>query len=102
SSRKWTGQNGEQQEETVWFRVAVFGAQAESCYRYLSKGRAVLVEGRLRPDESGNPRTFTRNDGSTGASFEVTAQTVRFLGGGNGGNGNAAANAPQEGDEIPF
>jgi single-strand DNA-binding protein len=41
----------------------------------------VLVDGRLRPDESGNPRVFERKDGSSGASFEVTAESVRFLDG---------------------
>jgi single-strand DNA-binding protein len=45
----------------------------------LHKGSKVLVEGRLRPDESGNPTVFQRKDGSWGASYEVTAETVRFL-----------------------
>ncbi len=60
--------------------MSVWGAQAESCNQYLKKGSAVLVIGRLRPDpETGGPRTFTRNDGTPGSSYEVTAQTVRFL-----------------------
>lgn len=67
--------------ETTWFRVNVWGKQAESCSQYLHKGSKVLVEGRLRPDESGNPRVFERKDGSSGASFEVTAESVRFLDG---------------------
>ena len=67
--------------ETTWFRVSVWGKQAESCNQYLRKGSKVLVEGRLRPDESGNPRVFERKDGSSGASFEVTAESVRFLDG---------------------
>lgn len=80
SSRKWTGSDGQLHDETVWFRISVFGKQAETCNQYLAKGRAVLVEGRMRPDDGGNPRVFQRQDGSWGASFEVTAQTVRFLG----------------------
>ena len=41
----------------------------------------MLVEGRMNSDpETGGPRTFTRNDGSVGASYEVTALTVKFLG----------------------
>ena len=81
TSNSYTNQQGEQVKETTWFRVSVFGKQAESCSKYLTKGRPVLVEGRLRPDPAtGNPRTFTRQDGTTGTSFEITATTVRFLG----------------------
>lgn len=67
-------------DETTWFRVSVWGAQAEPCKQYLAKGRPVLVEGRLNPDDNGNPRTFQRKDGTTGSSYELTASNVRFLG----------------------
>ena len=66
-------------DETTWFRVSVWGKQAEACQKYLSKGAKVLVEGRLRPDASGNPTTFQRKDGTRGASYEVVAESVRFL-----------------------
>ncbi|HEY75657.1 MAG TPA: single-stranded DNA-binding protein [Thermoflexia bacterium] len=108
SSRRWTGQNGEQQEETIWFRISAFGRLAETCNQYLSKGRAVLVEGRLRPDGSGNPRIWVGNDGIARANFEVVAQTVRFLGGrGEETTEEAPQAAPvyeEEGEEeeIPF
>ena len=40
----------------------------------------MLVEGRLTPDKaSGGPKTFKRQDGSYGAKYEMTANTVRFL-----------------------
>lgn len=68
-------------DETTWFRVSVWGNQAESCSQYLKKGARVLVEGRLTADESGNPKTFQRKDGTWSASFEVAASTVRFLSG---------------------
>jgi len=108
SNRRWTNSEGEQVEETIWFRVSVWGKQAVACNEYLSKGRQVLVEGRLRPDENGNPRTYLRGDGTTGTSFEVNAQTVRFLG---SGNGQARVDAeeepggplgPETEEEIPF
>ena len=84
--------------------------QAESANQYLSKGRKVLVEGRLKPDpQTGGPRTFVRQDGSVGASFEITADTVRFLSGrdetgyvSDGGDDYAAGGAAQEEDDIPF
>ncbi|MDR7427976.1 MAG: single-stranded DNA-binding protein [Armatimonadota bacterium] len=73
--------NGEQREETIWFRVSIFGRQAEIANQYLQKGRAALVEGRLRPDpETGGPRIFRRSDGTAGASYEVRADRIAFIG----------------------
>lgn len=69
-------------KETTWYKVSVWGKQAESCNTYLHKGSRVLVEGKLKPDpETGNPRMWSRDDGSTGTSFDITASTVRFLSG---------------------
>ena len=106
-NRRWNDRaTGEQQEEVTWYRVSVWGRQAEAANQYLSKGRQVLIEGRLRPDpNTGGPRLWTRNDGSIGASFEVVADRVQFLGGnGNGVNGhaNGAAEPAYAEDEIPF
>ena len=81
TSYKWTRADGTQNEETTWFRVSAWGKLGEICNQYLSKGRQVLIEGRLRPDpETGAPRLWTRQDGTAGASFEVHANTVKFLG----------------------
>jgi single-strand DNA-binding protein len=79
TSRKYTTADGQQKEETAWFRISVFGKQAEACNQYLAKGRKVLVEGALVPDENGGPRIWTGQDGKAHASFEVRASTVRFL-----------------------
>jgi|TARA_B110000263_G_scaffold243652_1_gene250678 single-strand DNA-binding protein len=80
TNEKWKDGEGESQERTTWWRVSVWGKQAEACSQYLDKGRQVLVEGRMNADESGNPRIYEKNDGTTGASFELTARTVHFLG----------------------
>lgn len=96
----FTDRNGQRVSKTTWFRVTVWGKQAETVNQYLSKGRQVLVEGRMNPDENGGPRVWTRQDGTPAASYEITAQTIRFLGGrndaqdqgsSNGGNSNPAA-----------
>ncbi len=80
SNRRYTDSNGQQVDETSWFRVSVWGNQAEAVNQYLQQGSRVLVEGRLRPDpETGGPRIWTRNDGTPGASYEVTAFRVVFL-----------------------
>jgi len=80
TNRTYTDGAGQKVKETTWFRVSVWGKQAESVNNFLKKGSMVLVEGELRPDkETGNPRIFTRQDGTSGASYEVNARTVRFL-----------------------
>lgn len=80
TNRQYTNNNGETVKETIWFRVSVWGKMAETCNQYLKKGSKVLVEGRLTADATtGGPRVWTGQDGSPRASFEVSAQTVRFL-----------------------
>jgi len=106
SNRKYTDSSGEQREETIWFRVSVWGRQAETVNQYLRKGRQVLIEGRLVPDENGNPRIWNRQDGTPAASFEINAQTIRFLGGRDDSSfdaGSAGSSGPVESeDDIPF
>jgi len=81
TNEKWNDQSGQLQERTTWWRVSVFGKQAEACNQYLSKGRQVLVEGTMQVDPaSGGPRIWTRQDGTPAASFELRALNVRFLG----------------------
>lgn len=115
TDRRWTDRaTGQPVQETTWFRVSVWGRQAEASNQYLSKGRMVLVEGRLTPDANGGPRIWTAQDGTARASFELKADSVQFLGGredgggssnfddsfqGNSGGGKPAA---QEEDDIPF
>ena len=104
SSRSYTNPNGEKADETIWFRVTAWDKQAETCNQYLRKGSKVLVEGRLTADKNGGPRVFQRQDGTSGASFEVTASTVRFLSSRGEGMGEPmgegiGADGP---DDIPF
>ena len=115
TNRQYTGGDGQLVKESIWFRVSTWGKLAETCNQYLKRGRSVLIEGRLTPDkDTGGPRIWTRQDGTAGASFEVTANTVRFLGGregseenGNGGNDGymnstpAPAAGPDD-EDIPF
>ncbi len=80
TSREYKDASGESVKETIWFRVSTWGKTAEICNQYVKKGSKVLVEGRLTPDKStGGPRVWTKQDGTAQASFEVTANTVRFL-----------------------
>lgn len=80
TNRVYTDSNGQKITETIWFRVSVWGTRGETVNQYLKKGSKVLIEGRLNVDpETGGPRVFTRNDGTTGASYEITGQNVIFL-----------------------
>ena len=81
-------------DETTWFRVSVWGKQAESCQKYLSKGAKVLVEGRLKSNADDNPNVYQRKDGSWAASYEIAAETVRFL--------SPKGDEPDATDEVPF
>jgi len=69
--------SGEKKEKTEWHRVAVWGATAENCAKYLQKGRSVYVEGRLET------RSYEK-DGVRRYSTDIIADRVQFLGGGKG------------------
>jgi single-strand DNA-binding protein len=111
TNRQYTGNNGEQVKETIWFRVSTWGKTAEVCNQYVKRGSKVLIEGRLTPDKNtGGPRIWTKSDGTAGASFEITASTVRFLSARGetnesgpiaGSGGMEMAELPPE-DDIPF
>ena len=80
TDRQWNDKSGAKQKETTWMRVSVFGKQGEACNEYLSKGKMALVVGRLNVDpKTGGPRIYKNNAGEMAASFEMTADTVRFL-----------------------
>ena len=110
TSEVWNDKNGQKQERTEWHRVAVWGRQAESCGKHLTKGRQVYVEGRLQT------RSWEDQQGQKKYSTEIVASTVQFLGAGSGATTdrsmsqeNTQANndfgpEPQfdAADEIPF
>jgi single-strand DNA-binding protein len=109
-SESYTSANGEKVKKTIWFRVTAWGKQAEICNQYLKKGSKVLVEGRINADpNTGGPKIWTKQDGSSGSSFEITANTVRFLSakgevdesGPIAGGGGHEYVGPSE-DDIPF
>lgn len=114
TNRQYTNNNGESIKETIWFRISAWGKTGEICNQYLKKGSKVLVEGRLTADPAtGGPRVWTAQDGASRASFEVYAQTVRFLSSkseaAEPGVGGAAAPTAEEGmtpagdeSDIPF
>ena len=109
TSRSWTGEDGQRQEKTVWFRVAAWQRLAETCSQYLAKGRRVMVVGELE-----EPYVWTDDSGNARASLQVRARNVQFLSSRAEGNvsseGQAAyangqhAPSPESngGENIPF
>ena len=78
TSRNYNSQ-GQNVKETIWFRVSCWGRQAEIANTYVKKGQKILVEGRLVADPSGNPRIYTRSDGTAASSFEISATNLKML-----------------------
>ncbi len=91
---RYVGSDGARREETEWFRVSVWGKQAESCNQFLSKGKRVFVEGRL------HSRSWEGQDGQTRTSLEISANRVIFL------DRVAPVSLPEEGElepeDLPF
>lgn len=99
--------DGQQQKETTWFRVQIFGKLGEALNPYLTKGTMIVAEGRLITDpQTGGPKVFQRKDGGHSAMFEIVADQVRLLG---GGERNAPTQSPTQSptsgthnDDMPF
>ena len=73
ASRRYTTAEGEQREETEWFRVAAWNRLAETCNQYVVKGMKIYVEGRLRSSP------YITRDGQARAGNEINAFEVKFL-----------------------
>lgn len=104
-NRQYKNASGQLQEETTFVPIVTWGSQAENCANFLSKGRSVAVEGRLRID------SFENTDGERKKVVEVVASTVQFLGGsprsGESAGQTAAPSSnpdPEESmtEEVPF
>lgn len=102
TGRTWTDGNGDKQEKTEWHSVKVWGKQAETCQRYLKKGRQCAVIGELETE------SWETKDGEKRYKTIIRAGRVQFLG------GNDSFQKPEEtespmlqepsftDDDIPF
>ena len=96
---------GEMQDQTTWFKVTLWGRQAETASQYLAKGRPVYIEGRLRIEE------WTDRDGKPRPTLEVHATDMQFISGGRSEEGSVPRGAAEpsmahsetaDDDDIPF
>ena len=76
-NRRWTNANGEAQEKVTWYKVTCWRKLAEIAAQYVNKGKLVLIEGEVEAS------AFTGRDGEARATLELTANTMKFLGGRN-------------------
>ncbi len=83
TNEKRRDKSGEFQNIATWFRVTLWGNQAETAAKYLTKGKQVYVEGRLRMDE------YTDREGAIQKTLEVNGTDMQFIGSReDGGGGN--------------
>jgi len=108
TNRSWTTSDGTKGEETVWWRIAAWGKQGENANQYLSKGRQVIIEGRIVTDrDTGQPRIWVSDDGVPHTQLELNANGIKYLGNGRSdGSSSPSAGTPTgtstQDDEIPF
>lgn len=107
-NRQWKSKDGTVNEDTFFGRIVVWRRQAENCAQYLSKGRAVIVEGRLQT------REYTDKEGQRRWITEIVADRVVFLPGGRAAEGEQSAGSDEPGgdtaggengtydDDLPF
>ncbi|MEP7270892.1 MAG: single-stranded DNA-binding protein, partial [Acidobacteriota bacterium] len=95
TSEKRKDQAGEATDITTWFRVSIWGKQAELANQYLSKGRQVYLEGRLRQEE------YTDRDGNKRTSLKVHATDMQFIGSRGDDAPRAAGSAPRGAEPGP-
>jgi single-strand DNA-binding protein len=83
NGRRRNPETNQWEDQPNYFDVTVWGAQGENCAKYLSKGRPVAIDGRLRWREWTNP------EGQKRQAVDIIAESVQFLGGrDDAGNGN--------------
>lgn len=87
-NRKWKPEGGgEAREEVCYVDLTCFGKQAETLQKYVSKGKPLMVEGRLKFDQ------WEAKDGGKRSKLSVVVDGFQFLdapSGGKGGQGDSA------------
>lgn len=104
TSETWTNKNGEKEERTEWHRIVAWRALAKICGEYLSKGKLVYIEGKIRN------RSWEDRDGNKKWTTEIEATEMRMLGGGGGEaerrtkepEGDYAPPPPNKEEDVPF
>ncbi len=89
-SEKFKDSQGNNQERTTWVDCA-YWTDRTAVAPYLTKGQQVYVEG------TPEVRTFTRNDGTNGATLTIRVREVQLLGGRDSNSGSTPGYNQPEG-----
>jgi single-strand DNA-binding protein len=109
TTETWTDRDGQKQSHTEWHRIVAWRRLGEICGEYLSKGKQVYIEGRIRT------REWEDQDGNKRKTTEIEAQTMQMLGSraqdeplSDNSSGNSSGSRAARGptgpteDDIPF
>ena len=99
TNRRWTGQDGQQKQETCFVDCWAFGRTAENINKHLSKGSPLLVEGRLTFE------SWTAQDGTKRSKLRVSVERFQFIGSAakqDAHTGNEQPDYQPPDDDIPF
>lgn len=98
TNRKWKGTDGNLNEDVQYHNVVVFGKQAESCAKYLTKGSSALVKGRIetRSWEANNVKHYRTEIVAEDVTFGAKPQTSKVAG------TNVDYPEPEAEIEVPF
>jgi single-strand DNA-binding protein len=80
-NRKYRTKEGEDREETTFVDCEAWGKQAEVLKQYMTKGKPLFIEGRLKLD------TWEDKDGGKRSKMRVVIENFQFLGAAGGGGG---------------
>lgn len=95
TSESYTNKSGERVEHTEWHRVELWDRLAELCEQYLSKGRTVYIEGKIRTS------TYQDKEGITRYDKRIRATNMTFMGGRNEETDTQAFSAPVTSQSKP-
>ena len=81
TNRQYQTKDGERREEVTFVDCEAWGRQAEVMAQYLSKGRPIMIQGRLKLD------SWQDKDGGSRSKLKVVVENFQFLGSREGGGG---------------
>jgi single-strand DNA-binding protein len=95
-NRNFSDKDGNKREETTFVDIDSFGKQAEIISKYMAKGRAIMVEGRLKLDQWDD-----KNTGEKRSRLGVVLEQFQFIGGREGGAGEGGGSSDNRSYESP-
>ena len=94
-NRKWKSATGEMKEDTCFVDMRAYGRQAETLNQYMTKGKPILVEGRLKYDQ------WESKEGQKRSKLYVVIENFQFLGAPSGERGSGGGNRPTAPARVP-